>query len=131
MIKAITLWQPWDTLVAIGAKPYETRHWPTAYRGDLVIHAAAKRDNDTIEFLRQIRPEIQRYHVQFPPLQYGKVLCVVTLADCIPTEAVPDDERRFGDFTPGRFAWKLENVRVFDPPIPAKGMQGLWTYLAH
>lgn len=31
-----------------------------------------------------------------------------------------EDQRPFGDFTPGRFAWILDNVRAVDP-IPCKG----------
>src|SRR3954451_22243677 len=39
-IPALTLTQPWATLVAIGAKQIETRSWGTSYRGWLAIHAA-------------------------------------------------------------------------------------------
>src|SRR5574343_1234835 len=39
-MKAITLHQPWATLVAIGAKRIETRSWSTNYRGPIAIHAA-------------------------------------------------------------------------------------------
>jgi hypothetical protein len=39
-MKALTLTQPWATLVAIGAKRIETRSWSTNYRGSLAIHAA-------------------------------------------------------------------------------------------
>lgn len=42
-MKAITIWQPWATLLAIGAKKYETRSWKTDYRGPIAIHAAAKK----------------------------------------------------------------------------------------
>lgn len=35
-----------------------------------------------------------------------------------------DDQLPFGDFTPGRYAWLLDNVRPIDP-IPMKGAQGL------
>lgn len=38
-MKAITLTQPWATLVAIEAKKIETRSWATSYRGPLAIHA--------------------------------------------------------------------------------------------
>lgn len=41
-MKAISLWQPWATLVAIDAKRFETRSWKTNYRGLLAIHAAKK-----------------------------------------------------------------------------------------
>ncbi len=37
---ALTLTQPWATLVTIGAKRIETRSWSTSYRGPLAIHAA-------------------------------------------------------------------------------------------
>lgn len=40
-MRAITLWQPWASLIAIGAKTIETRSWSTAYRGPLAIHAGA------------------------------------------------------------------------------------------
>jgi hypothetical protein len=41
-IKCISLWQPWASLVAVGAKRIETRGWATAYRGRLGIHAAKR-----------------------------------------------------------------------------------------
>ncbi len=37
-----------------------------------------------------------------------------------------EDQRPYGDFTPGRYAWLLEDVRPITP-VPAKGRQGLWT----
>ncbi len=40
-MKALSLHQPWASLIAIGAKRVETRHWTTSYRGPLAIHAAA------------------------------------------------------------------------------------------
>ncbi|MDQ7094195.1 ASCH domain-containing protein [Desulfosporosinus sp. PR] len=41
-MKAITMWQPWASLLACGAKKYETRSWATQYRGPIAIHAAKK-----------------------------------------------------------------------------------------
>src|SRR6266567_3747703 len=40
IIPALTLTQPFATLVAGGAKHLETRSWSTSYRGPLAIHAA-------------------------------------------------------------------------------------------
>jgi activating signal cointegrator 1 len=40
-MKALTLHQPWATLVAIEAKKIETRSWPTDYRGPLAIHSSS------------------------------------------------------------------------------------------
>ncbi len=39
-MKALSLTQPWASLVAIGAKNIETRSWSTGYRGWLAIHAS-------------------------------------------------------------------------------------------
>lgn len=41
-MKAISILQPWATLIVIGAKRIETRSWNTKYRGPLLIHASAK-----------------------------------------------------------------------------------------
>jgi hypothetical protein len=39
-MKALSLWQPWATLIALKKKQIETRSWRTTYRGPLAIHAA-------------------------------------------------------------------------------------------
>src|SRR5579859_5567435 len=43
-IKAISLWEPWASLVARGVKRHETRHWSTDYRGPIAICAAKTLD---------------------------------------------------------------------------------------
>lgn len=42
-MKALTIRQPWASLIAVGAKSIETRSWPTKYRGELLIHAGLVR----------------------------------------------------------------------------------------
>ena len=137
-IFALSLWQPWATLIAIKAKRFETRSWQTAYRGPLVIHAA-KTWNRKLSFLIRHQepfssvlkaagyPVVTSY-----PLPLGAALCVADLVECWPTEHVlrhmSDQERAFGDFTPGRFAWELRNVRPFPKPIRWGGAQGLWRW---
>jgi hypothetical protein len=41
---------------------------------------------------------------------------------------IPEPERSFGDYSPGRFMWLLTNIRALPEPIPAKGALGLWEY---
>ena len=36
-MKALSLYQPWATAIALGSKRIETRGWPTSYRGPLAI----------------------------------------------------------------------------------------------
>lgn len=38
-MKALTIIQPWATLIASGHKMNETRSWKTNYRGEVLIHA--------------------------------------------------------------------------------------------
>ena len=47
-MKVITLWQPWASLIAVGAKKFEKRTWGTAYRGLLAIHASKKKPSDIL-----------------------------------------------------------------------------------
>lgn len=133
-MKAISLWQPWASLVAVGAKEYETRSWPTSYRGPLVIHAAKRWT--PLEVAAALDPHfksaLKAAGLNPTHLPLGAALCVVDLVDVVTTESVRWDidstERAFGNYTDGRFAWKLANIRTFDVPIPWLGHQGLWDY---
>lgn len=44
--------------------------------------------------------------------------------------AVATQPRLFGDFSPGRYAWQLENVARLADPVACEGKQGLWYPLA-
>jgi activating signal cointegrator 1 len=56
-MKAISLWQPWASLIACGAKLYETRSWapPRELIGQTIaIHAAKKVDKDAAQMATEI-----------------------------------------------------------------------------
>jgi len=38
-MRALTIHQPWASLIAAGLKTIETRAWATKHRGQIVIHA--------------------------------------------------------------------------------------------
>jgi hypothetical protein len=68
-------------------------------------------------------------------LPLGCIVAIARLVDVVRTEtltALPfwqgfsDDERAFGDYTPGRYGWVLESVEPFPEPVPCKGALGLW-----
>jgi|SRR6185437_3070327 len=155
-MKALTLWQPWASLVAFGEKRVETRCWTTKYRGPLLIHAAAKEPPDWLgasrfrsEFGEAVRVISERHnwgewywpvHNPNGPLKnlaeagLGSILCLATLAAVETVEVVRDDlseqERLFGNYEDGRYAWFLENVQRLESPLPAKGNRMLWNYAA-
>lgn len=138
-MKCLSLWQPWATLVAIGAKTLETRSWETMYRGELAIHAAQAWNRKLADialdgfFLSALQPLVglsggaKKLRNVLP---FGAIVCTANLVDCYRIDPIkrPLDERElaFGDYTTGRFAWVLEDVRAFAKPIPFKGRQGLF-----
>jgi hypothetical protein len=135
-MKAITLTQPWATLVAIGAKQTETRSWSTHYRGPLAIHAGK---GWTPDFVRTAMTEPYRRvlaeagYELFSLLPRGAIVATCTLTDCIHTgqfQGVDMLDFAFGDFTYGRWAWILKDVKRLEKPIPARGALGLWEWEA-
>jgi hypothetical protein len=62
-VKALTLHEPWASLVSHGFKTIETRSWQTKYRGPLAIHASKKRfgfNSETAEFVRTWSVDVWR-----------------------------------------------------------------------
>lgn len=142
-MKALSLWQPWATLVAIEAKGLETRSWSTNYRGRLAIHAAKKWTHELSDLCDQppflgaldaALPQLETDAVAMSPkaarlLPLGCIVATADLTDCIAITLrnAPDEpEYSFGDYRPGRFMWRLENVRRLPTPIPCRGAQGLF-----
>ena len=148
-MKALTLTQPWASLITIGAKRIETRSWGTNHRGPLAIHAAkgfaALPGGNLTDFCLNepfgsaLFAGGIRKLVPGEDLPLGKVIAVCTLVTCIPLDddlTVRDalllsdapHERAFGDYTVGRFAWILADVRALPEPITARGSLGLWEW---
>ena len=138
-IKGLSLWQPWATLMEMGAKTIETRSWYTSYRGPLAILAARKWGWDFHGLCRtEPYARILRTRFDLPPgrggrcprpLPLGAIVCVVDLVDCVrigPANTPAGDEYEFGDYTPGRFAWKTKSLRPLKAPIAWSGAQGLF-----
>jgi hypothetical protein len=94
-MKAISIKQPWASLIASGVKTRELRNWPTEHRGPLVICSSR-------------RPIVDGH-------QHGMALCVVDVTGC--RRMTPDDVpfACVGQFLPDHFAWELGNVRLIKP----------------
>jgi len=153
-VKAITICQPWASLIAVGAKRFETRSWDTDYRGQIAIHAGLKPFDKTLdemfpriegvtaaemEFIETVREYIDDDY--FP---YGAVVATAELIGCwkitakdfgrgsmpcIDNLLIPSNqERLFGDWTVGRYAWELADVKALPEPVPARGHLKLWDW---
>ncbi len=151
-MKALTIWQPWASMIVLGLKPYEFRGWPApvAVQGQrIAIHAGARRMlrtevddilaglreekaghglpttlkvDETIAFLEQVIAE----HTMGLPLSAiigTAVLGVPRRAKDLP-ELCADSDRV--DHT--KWAWPMLDVQRALPPRPATGAQGFWNW---
>lgn len=128
---ALTLTQPWASLVVLGRKRIETRSWSTRYRGALAIHAAKSWDLGDQAFAAGL---IARGILPDRELPRGAVIGLARLSEVVTTfEAMfspqwSEGEAEFGDFSDGRFAWLLEDAVELVNPQPAKGSLGIWAW---
>lgn len=156
-MKALTILQPWASLIACGAKKIETRSWATKYRGPIAIHAAKNYNTPKCAWEEPFKSELAKagMFTEYPggklgfSLRYnGSVIAIADLVDCVSILGrsvagctfpdvnavlssgviVKGNEVAFGDYTRGRYAWMLANVRPIEP-VPAKGMQRLWEWV--
>lgn len=134
-MKAITIWQPWASLIAQGAKRFETRSWAPAHRGPIAIHAGTHWTRD-IRFLCLTEPYqsclFSAGIESLDQIPRGAVIATAELVECHRVESIrsrlSEQERTFGDYTNGRFAWELANVAVLDEPVRTSGAQQLWNW---
>lgn len=145
-MKAITIIQPWASLIALGEKKIETRSWKTSYRGPLLIHAGKKREKcfcDKEPFYSVLH---SNGISSSDELSTGVIIAKCNLVDCIKMtgwilkdlrvisakledgQIITGNELEFGDYAPGRYAWILDNIEILKEPISAKGKLSLWEY---
>lgn len=134
-MKALSLYQPWATLMAIGSKQIETRHWSTKYRGPLAIHAAKKiiPGFGQLCHTEPFKSALSRVgYDEMECFEFGKVVAIVDLFAVEPTDGlacdIPPSECSFGNYEAGRFAWLTKGVRKFPEAIPLIGRQGLFNW---
>lgn len=130
-MKALTISQPYASLISSGEKWIENRTWPTSYRGPLAIHAGKG-----LQYLD--KESIKRYPT-------GCVIAICRLAACVELSKIelmssckvdrcdpiaPGCGKSWNDaamheHAEGPWCWILEAVRQIHP-ITMRGAQGLW-----
>lgn len=123
-MKAITIKEPWASLIINGYKKYEFRSWKTNYRGKLLIHAGLNTDKDILH-------NFDKYDLEY---HNGYIIGEATISDCIlvnknfNNKLYEENNDVYGKNYVGLYAWKIENVIKYDNPVPYKGKLGLWNY---
>lgn len=143
-MRALSLWQPWASAIAGGAKAIETRGWSTPYRGPIAIHAAKAWSRYQRDAAMRLASEIEGLAglggtgmlatllwVQEPEnWPRGCVVAVAELVACVSTEDLAPGlttlEGQMGNYAAGRFGWVLRDVARLERPLPLRGRQGLW-----
>ena len=152
-MKVITIWQPWASLIIVGAKPDEFR--PKSYLryinapaiGERIgVHASVRPvkpaevedllarlgDDDSTTGLiedkaRELLERVKAAH-KYRLLPLGCILGTAVLGK--PRNAgtifagLPHDSDR-GDFN---WAWPLSDIEPLAEPIPVRGLQGFWNW---
>lgn len=124
-MKALSIKQPWASLIVDGYKTYEFRSWKTNYRGKILIHSSSSLEKDTIDRFKEYNLEYEK----------GAIIGEADIVDCILVDEKFNKELR--NINPlvyaksnhiETYAWKLENIKKYDTPIYVKGKLGLWNY---
>lgn len=130
-MKALTISQPYASLIADGKKFVENRTWMCRYTGSLAIHAGKG-----TQYLS--RDELRRY-------PSGAIVAVCRVTGCLfvpQARASVSSGVEFSELdswtlpalrrivahehTEGPYGIVLQDVVKLDTPIPVKGAQGLW-----
>lgn len=143
-MKALSLLQPWASLIVVGAKKWETRPWKPSTtmlyilrNSGLLIHASAKFDRQNRTLLTY--PPFCAYLDRNNKLPTGAIIGSVKVGRVIPTdewmkEFNPDinpdaqTEQAFGNYSSGRWTWEMLEPEVYAEPIPYKGALSIWKY---
>lgn len=134
-IRCLTLHQPWASLIAYGFKTYETRGHFTRQLEPLAIHAASVGTRKQLAFWDCLRADFKEVRAampfEFTELPFGAIVGVVNVISCCSTEMLdlakmPWLELRVGDYSPGRYAWKLKLEGRLQRPFTTPGHQRFW-----
>ena len=153
-MKALTIWQPWASLIIAGAKPYEFRGWPaprSLVGQRIAIHAGARAIK--ADEVRQLLLGMTASQCAGRPRQHSGLIAAIaiTILDRMPVRLplssvlgtailgeptknpvvegyhlVADSDR----LDHLNWGWPLTEIERFEPPIPARGAQGLWNWSA-
>lgn len=146
-IKALTIWQPWATLIMIGAKPWEWRCWeaPKWVIGQrIVIHAGARpvRPVEVYDLLEELtlggtslvvhsaRALLLNTHRKSYPLAAGLGTAVLKQPIAALDWAVMHDKSGLDSdrINHSKWAWPLIEITPFPQPIPCRGAKGFWNW---
>ena len=93
-MKAITIKQPWASLIAAGLKDIENRTWKTNFRGRVLIHAAKVSVKDGWSALngmqiKKVSKHKYKLYGDNEDLPKGAIIGSVEIVDCVQNHPSP------------------------------------------
>ncbi len=94
-MKAISIKQPWASLIVEGVKDIENRNWFTHYRGRIYIHTGKRFDDQGAELLCRLYPDLKKL-VDNSRNMRGGMIGHVDLIDCVTKHSSPWFHGKYG-----------------------------------
>lgn len=148
-IPALTIWQPWATLIIEGLKPYEFRGWPAPrylWGRRIAIHAGARAPKraEVLDLIARLEDDGAHGQALDVPRSLALLRGVVNNLAALPLSSVLGTATLGRPLTPDQVrqqlandsdrdahfnhAWPLTDIRRLEPFVPAKGAQGFWPW---
>ena len=131
-MKALSIKQPWASLIAHGIKDIENRNWKTHFRGRIYIHASAKDSGALYESLNVKQIEAMNNHwtdSPYPNRPLSAIIGEVDIIDCVINHpSIWAEKTDFSQEDPQSiWNWVLANPVLYDKPIlNVKGKLSFW-----
>lgn len=125
-MKAITIKQPWASLIVSGLKDIENRSWKTNFRGRVLIHAGETVSKNGWREMNQRQIDVaastKMMGAIFNELPFGAIIGSVEIVGCVQNHPSIWAEK-------GAWNWVLANPVMFPEPITGvKGKLSFWNY---
>ena len=129
-MKALSIKQPWASLIAHGIKNIENRTWKTNFRGRIYIHASAKQSGTPVELLNA--NQIKALQNRFCELHYPKsaIIGEVDIIDCVINHpSIWAENCMSSNSDKLIYNWVLANPILYEKPIlNVKGKLSFWEF---
>lgn len=143
-MKAISIKQPWASLIAHGIKDIENRTWKTKFRGRIYIHASGKQAGSYDELLNDLQKiEFKEKHDKITLRKqhhFSAIIGEVDIVDCVinhssiwaektPVKSQIKNSQLIISNEKPIYNWVLANPILYDEPIlNIKGKLSFWEF---
>jgi hypothetical protein len=121
-MKALTIKQPWATLIMRHGKDVENRSWPTKFRGHVAIHSSSKHSfnefESALDLIKQRDCGVSADYLKDRLSHLGAILGTAEIYDCVQKSDSP--------WFCGPYGFLLRDVRLLRSPYHCKGKLGFW-----